>query len=213
MTVEGLSEGDGKLHPIQEAFKEEHGLQCGFCTPGFMIAIYELLESNANPTDEEIKDVLGGQICRCTGYHAILRAVHNAAAKHVDAARRGKGPCFLLATCPRLDGHFLGDPLIRMARKPLAEGKDTFTKVIAAAMSRGGGGVKDRAGGMTRMMSVMARARRGPTRERRGDPILAARKAMKKHKTERDRIDAEVAAEIEAAVEAALTGFAENDGG
>jgi len=142
-----------------------------------------------------------------------VRAVHNAAAKHVDAARRGKGPCFLLATCPRLDGHFLGDPLIRMARQPLAEGKDTFTKVIAAAMSRGGGGIKDRAGGMTRMMSVMARARRGPTRERRGDPILAARKAMKKHKAERDRIDAEVAAEIEAAVEAALNGFGENDGG
>lgn len=81
MTVEGLAEGDGKLHTIQEAFREEHGLQCGFCTPGFMIAIYELLESNPSPSDEEIKDVLGGQICRCTGYHAILRAVHTAAAK------------------------------------------------------------------------------------------------------------------------------------
>jgi aerobic-type carbon monoxide dehydrogenase small subunit (CoxS/CutS family) len=79
-TVEGLAEGE-KFHPIQEAFMEEHGLQCGFCTPGFMMAIYELLESNPSPTDDEIKDVLGGQICRCTGYHSILRAVHNAAAK------------------------------------------------------------------------------------------------------------------------------------
>jgi carbon-monoxide dehydrogenase small subunit len=81
MTVEGLAEGDGKLHAIQQAFKEEHGLQCGFCTPGFMIAIYELLESNPSPSDEEIKDVLGGQICRCTGYQSIIRAVHSAAAK------------------------------------------------------------------------------------------------------------------------------------
>ena len=79
--VEGLAEGDGKLHAIQQAFKEEHGLQCGFCTPGFMIAIYELLESNPSPSDEEIKDVLGGQICRCTGYQSIIRAVHSAAAK------------------------------------------------------------------------------------------------------------------------------------
>ena len=81
LTVEGLSGPDGKLHPIQEAFAEEHGLQCGYCTPGFLMSIYELLESNANPSDEEIRDVLGGQICRCTGYFGILRAVHSAAAK------------------------------------------------------------------------------------------------------------------------------------
>ncbi|MCS5635657.1 MAG: (2Fe-2S)-binding protein [Myxococcota bacterium] len=79
-TVEGLSEG-GKLHPIQEAFIEEHGLQCGFCTGGFMMAICELLERNPSAGEEEIKDVVGGQLCRCTGYNAILRAAHNAAAK------------------------------------------------------------------------------------------------------------------------------------
>ena len=79
-TVEGLSEG-GKLHPIQEAFIEEHGLQCGFCTGGFMMAICELLERNPSASEAEIKDVVGGQICRCTGYNAILRAAHNAAAK------------------------------------------------------------------------------------------------------------------------------------
>ncbi len=86
MTVEGLAAADGKLHPIQEAFVEEHGLQCGFCTPGFLIAIYELLESNPSPSEDEILDVLGGQMCRCTGYHSILRAVHSAAAK-LGAAR------------------------------------------------------------------------------------------------------------------------------
>ena len=79
-TVEGLAEGE-KLHPIQEAFMDEHGLQCGFCTPGFMMSLKELLDHNPNPTDDEIKDVLGGSICRCTGYAGILRAVHAAVAK------------------------------------------------------------------------------------------------------------------------------------
>ena len=81
MTVEGLAGPDGKLHPIQEAFMEEHGLQCGFCTPGFLLAVYELLERNPSPSEEQIKDVLGGQICRCTGYQSILRSVHSAVAK------------------------------------------------------------------------------------------------------------------------------------
>jgi len=79
-TVEGLSP-DGELHPIQEAFVEEHGLQCGFCTPGFLMSVHELLRDNPSPSDAEIKDMLGGQICRCTGYQSILRAVHAAAAK------------------------------------------------------------------------------------------------------------------------------------
>jgi pyruvate dehydrogenase E1 component alpha subunit len=140
-----------------------------------------------------------------------VRAVHKVAGRLIDSARRGKGPAFLLATCPRLDGHFLGDPLLRMARQPVAEGKSTFAKVIASATSRGGGGLRDRAGGMKRMMSAMARARRSPSRERRGDPMLAARKSMKKQEAERDRIDAEVAAEIEAAVKQALEGVGEAD--
>jgi pyruvate dehydrogenase E1 component alpha subunit len=140
-----------------------------------------------------------------------VRAVHKVAGKLIASARRGKGPAFLLATCPRLDGHFLGDPLLRMARQPVAEGRSTFAKVISSATSRGGGGLKDRAGGMTRMMSMMARARRSPTRERRGDPMLAVRKAMKKQEAERDRIDAEVGAEIEAAVKEALEGVVEAD--
>ena len=80
MTVEGLSP-DGELHPIQEAFVEERGLQCGFCTPGFLISVYELLTQNANPSDEEIKDALGGNLCRCTGYQSILSSVRSAAVK------------------------------------------------------------------------------------------------------------------------------------
>ncbi|MDE0884414.1 MAG: (2Fe-2S)-binding protein [Myxococcota bacterium] len=79
-TVEGLAEG-GKLHPIQEAFIEEHGLQCGFCTGGFMMALCELFDRNPSPSEAEIKEVVGGQICRCTGYNAILRSAQNAAAK------------------------------------------------------------------------------------------------------------------------------------
>ena len=80
MTVEGLSP-DGHLHPIQEAFMERHGLQCGFCTPGFLISVYELLQHSPDPSDDEIRDALGGEICRCTGYQAIMESVRLAAAK------------------------------------------------------------------------------------------------------------------------------------
>ena len=80
MTVEGLAP-DGRLHPIQQAFLEKHGLQCGFCTPGFMISIYELLHRRPEPTDDEIIDTLGGHICRCTGYQTIVESVQLAAEK------------------------------------------------------------------------------------------------------------------------------------
>jgi carbon-monoxide dehydrogenase small subunit len=77
-TIEGLGR-DGVLHPIQQAFVEEHGLQCGFCTPGFVMSVHELLELHPDPSDEEIRDFLGGNLCRCTGYQAILRSVKLAA--------------------------------------------------------------------------------------------------------------------------------------
>lgn len=79
-TVEGL-EDEGNLHPIQLAFVEEHGLQCGFCTPGFLMTVHELLEHNPDPSEDEIREFLGGQICRCTGYQSILRSVRLAATK------------------------------------------------------------------------------------------------------------------------------------
>jgi aerobic carbon-monoxide dehydrogenase small subunit len=79
MTVEGL-EQDGKLHPIQEGFWQEHGLQCGFCTPGMLITGYALLERNADPSEAEIRQAISGNLCRCTGYVNIVKAVQHAAA-------------------------------------------------------------------------------------------------------------------------------------
>jgi carbon-monoxide dehydrogenase small subunit len=76
-TVEGLAGSDGSLNPVQEAFQREHGLQCGFCTPGFVVSATGLLQENPNPTDEEIKEGLSGNLCRCTGYQGILRAVRS----------------------------------------------------------------------------------------------------------------------------------------
>jgi carbon-monoxide dehydrogenase small subunit len=81
-TIEGLRDPQGgELHPIQQAFVEEHGLQCGFCTPGFIMSTVELLAGNPNPSDEQIKDALGGNLCRCTGYETILRSVRLASAR------------------------------------------------------------------------------------------------------------------------------------
>jgi len=79
-TVEGLAT-DGELNPVQRAFMNEHGLQCGFCTPGFVVSATALLASNPDPTDQEIREGLSGNICRCTGYQGILRAVRSAASE------------------------------------------------------------------------------------------------------------------------------------
>jgi carbon-monoxide dehydrogenase small subunit len=83
ITVEGLQQG-AELHPIQVAFREEHGLQCGFCTPGMMLTSIALLQENPDPTDEEIRWALSGNICRCTGYQNIVKAVHHAAAAQAN---------------------------------------------------------------------------------------------------------------------------------
>ena len=79
-TIEGLATGD-QLHPLQEGFWEEHGLQCGFCTPGMIMSAHQILERNANPTEEEIRHGLAGNLCRCTGYHNIVKAIQYAARK------------------------------------------------------------------------------------------------------------------------------------
>src|SRR4051812_14042198 len=78
MTIEGLAK-DGKLHPVQEAFREHHGLQCGFCTPGMVLSAVDLLKHNPKPTEREIREWLEGNICRCTGYHNIVKAIAAAA--------------------------------------------------------------------------------------------------------------------------------------
>jgi aerobic carbon-monoxide dehydrogenase small subunit len=85
-TVEGLAP-DGELTPVQAAFQAEHGLQCGFCTPGFVVSATALLERNPDPSDEEIREGLSGNLCRCTGYQGILRAVRAAAEASGAAAR------------------------------------------------------------------------------------------------------------------------------
>jgi carbon-monoxide dehydrogenase small subunit len=74
LTIEGLAKGD-KLHPMQEAFREHHGLQCGFCTPGMVMSAIDLVKNNGNPTEQEIREWLEGNICRCTGYHNIVKAI------------------------------------------------------------------------------------------------------------------------------------------
>jgi carbon-monoxide dehydrogenase small subunit len=84
-TLEGLAGPDGEMHPVQKAFREEHGLQCGFCTPGMVMAAVGVLADNPDPTDREIREGLEGNLCRCTGYHNIVRAVL-AAAKAGPAA-------------------------------------------------------------------------------------------------------------------------------
>jgi aerobic carbon-monoxide dehydrogenase small subunit len=83
-TVEGLAQ-DGELTPVQQAFIDNHGLQCGFCTPGFIVSVTAFLEANPDPTDEEIREGISGNLCRCTGYQGILKAVSQAA----EALRSG----------------------------------------------------------------------------------------------------------------------------
>jgi carbon-monoxide dehydrogenase small subunit len=77
-TLEGVAAPDEELHPVQQGFWEKHGMQCGFCTPGIVMSVVELLERNPDPTEEEISDVLGGHLCRCTGYVKIREAVEEA---------------------------------------------------------------------------------------------------------------------------------------
>lgn len=89
-TVEGLAAADGTLHPIQQAFHDKHALQCGFCTPGMMLAACDLLRENPNPSDEEVREGIEGNLCRCTGYQNIVAAVQAAGA--VMAAQTAAAP-------------------------------------------------------------------------------------------------------------------------
>ncbi|HXD19649.1 MAG TPA: (2Fe-2S)-binding protein [Vicinamibacterales bacterium] len=88
-TIEGLAR-DGELHPLQEGFWEEHGLQCGFCTPGMIMTAVNLLADNARPTEREIRDGIAGNFCRCTGYQHIVNAIQHAANKSGSAASVGE---------------------------------------------------------------------------------------------------------------------------
>ena len=80
LTIEGMAAADGTLHPLQNAFREHHGLQCGFCTPGMITRAYRLLKENPDPTEDEIRHGIAGNLCRCTGYQNIVKAIQSAAA-------------------------------------------------------------------------------------------------------------------------------------
>jgi carbon-monoxide dehydrogenase small subunit len=86
MTVEGLPQ-NGSLHPLQEGFKEEHGLQCGFCTPGMLMSSYALLQKNPQPSEEQIRWGISGNLCRCTGYQNIVKAVQFASKKMAQGGK------------------------------------------------------------------------------------------------------------------------------
>ena len=81
VTIEGIAKADGTLHPMQEAFRQNHGLQCGFCTPGMVISALDLVKNTPNPSEQQIREQLDGNLCRCTGYHNIVKAVKAASAK------------------------------------------------------------------------------------------------------------------------------------
>ena len=86
-TIEGMAAADGALHPLQEGFREMHGLQCGFCTPGMIVRAHRLLQENPRPSEDEIRQGIAGNICRCTGYQNIVKAIQFAAAKLAAGAK------------------------------------------------------------------------------------------------------------------------------
>ena len=134
-----------------------------------------------------------------------VEAVHTMAGQLIAPLRERSKPAFLLAHCPRLDGHFLGDPMIRIAKRPLGEGREMLGE-IAGTVTKGGGAVLDRAGGMLRMARLLVQARAGAERDSRGDPVRKARDAMAKDAATRDQIEREVSEEVEEALRAALAG-------
>jgi len=99
-TVEGLSSDENQLHPVQQAFREAHGLQCGFCTPGILMTVVAFLENNRAPTRAEIRETLSGHLCRCTGYQNMVRAVELAAVRAVETigASTSRGDSTIVST-------------------------------------------------------------------------------------------------------------------
>lgn len=89
MTIEGLAIGE-KLHPLQEAFRKHHGLQCGFCTPGMLITAYDFLQTHPSPTEEEVREAISAVVCRCTGYQGIVAAVMSVASDMAQAAAHSR---------------------------------------------------------------------------------------------------------------------------
>lgn len=129
--------------------------------------------------------------------------VHHTSGKLIEWIRRGKGAGFLYCTCPRMDGHYLGDLLMRAARQPLSEGRETVGKVMGGAFSSGGGGLFARAAGLAKMSGIMMKARAVPRPGSRQDPVVVARKQLKKAGGNPAAIDEEVRREMDDAFAAA----------
>ena len=160
--------------------------------------------------------VTGGQLAQralafCLATETVdggdVEAVYQAAGKMIELIRRGKGPGFLLAACPRIDGHFLGDPLLRTARSPVDEGSGILGEVLKGATSRGGGGMLSRAKGLAQLASVISKARGTPELGSRGDPMVRAQRSLGLDKDELRRIEDEANREISEAFELALAGL------
>jgi TPP-dependent pyruvate/acetoin dehydrogenase alpha subunit len=135
-----------------------------------------------------------------------VETVHAEAGRLIAALRKRGPPAFLLASCPRLDGHFLGDAMVRVAKRPFTEGREMLGDV-AGAVTKPGGAVLGRAGGMLRMAGLLVQARAGAERDSRGDPVRRARDAMARSPETRDRIERAVSEEIAAALETARAGL------
>ncbi len=121
---------DGELSTVQAAFRDCHGLQCGFCTPGFVMSVTAFLRDHPDPTDEEIREALSGNLCRCTGYQGILRAVRQAADVALDDVGRGAG---MTATAPQGAARYAGARINRVEDARLLTGHGTFVDDIVAA--------------------------------------------------------------------------------
>ena len=104
ITIEGVAKPDGTLHPMQEAFREHHGLQCGFCTPGMMMSAIDLVKGHPNPSEETIRAELDGNLCRCTGYHNIVKAIKAGAAAMTDARTGGRASMIVAHQLDRSGG-------------------------------------------------------------------------------------------------------------
>jgi pyruvate dehydrogenase E1 component alpha subunit len=172
-------------------------------------------KDNAWAITTRSQDVTGGTLeARAAGFGlevsavdgSDVQAVEAAAGKAIDAIRREGRPRFLLARVPRLDGHYLGDPLVKMAESPITEGRETFRKAISAATSSGGGGLGARVRSMAGMMSTLHKARGGHKRGKKGDPLEVTRGQLRKERDEVKRIDEAAEREVQQWLDLAMEG-------
>jgi pyruvate dehydrogenase E1 component alpha subunit len=197
--------GDGAM--TQGMLLESFNLAVAWSLPVLFVC-----KNNRWAITTESSSVSGGRpIERARGFGLPTWDVDGASLKELDDAlrellprlRRGKGPAFLHARCGRLDGHFLGDPMLKMAKHPMTDGKELFSEVAAATMARDGGGVLSRASSMITMMTSLGKVR-GQARGGRDDPLQRARRELGVKRDQLDALDDEARNEVAAAIAEAL---------